>query len=292
MISLTTIGTTVSQIGARPNQFQKALGFGQEIFKIIGFNFTIFWNPVSANIGVIVALTASVLAMTTISLLYVFKKWPDLDKRLASLMVGLSVAPSLGVLLLDLIFSKDLGKSSYVLFAGPALAYLLTLALGEGSRRDPGEDVRSAAGLSHLAGYAVALLMGLQLTGINFDLERTPGYAGSTLRSLAARIEASSPEPMVLVGAGHGRGDPASLIYELAPETTVSVIDSDTDASSLASEIATHENVWMVFSKGRMTSDVEDELFEDLVREKGYRVVSKAKRTARLVKKRRVSDSR
>jgi len=167
------------------------------------------------------AVFGTVLILAAISLLYVQNSWRLIDKKLFTMMAGLAVVPSLGVLVLDLLFSKNLGKSSYVFFAGPAIAYLLTLATG--NRREPADegsrDVPSR--LAGVVGFVLPVFIGLQLTGINFGLERTPGFAGSTLRSLAGRIEASSPTPMVVIGAGHGRGDPATLIYELAPDADV-----------------------------------------------------------------------
>ena len=143
---------------------------------------------------------------------------------------------------------------------------------------------RSATYLARVVGSVIPFFIGLQLTGINFDLERTPGFAGSTLRSLAAKVEASSPATVVVVGAGHGRGDPASVIYELAPDATVCVIDNDSDVAGLSSELAAFDEIWFVFAKGRMTAATEQSLFETLTETPDYRVLSKAKRVAHLKK--------
>jgi hypothetical protein len=282
VISAAGFSTLFFQLGARPNQFQKALGFASELAKIIGANFAMLWSPVVSSSGIRWAVIGTVLILTLLGAAYIGVAWREIDKKLFTLMAGLAIAPSLGVLSLDLIFSKSLGKSSYVLFAGPAIVILLTLAVGDRSERMTGETRWSAANLSHIAGFVLPFFIGLQLTGINFDIERTPEFAGSTLRSLAARIEASSPSPVVVIGAGHGRGDPASVIYELAPETTVCVVDKDTDLSKLNKELASVDEIWFVFAKGRMTAAIEQSLFEILTERGEYRVISRTKRIAYL----------
>jgi hypothetical protein len=205
------------------------------------------------------------------------------------MMAGLAVAPSLGLLTLDLVFSKNLGKSSYVLFAGPAFAYLLTLATGDRPELTVDTSRSPAKRLAGVVRYVLPIFIGLLLTGINFDLERTPGFAGSTLRSLARRIEASSAAPVVVIGAGHGRGDPATVIYELAPETMVCVVDNDTDLPRLSSELASFDDIWLVFAKGRTTATVEQSLFADLTENDTYHVILQAKRVAHLRKTHRIS---
>jgi len=279
MISFAGFGTLVAQLGARPNQFQKALGFGQELMKIVDANLVMLWSPVTSSSGIRWTVIGTVLVLLLLNTAYLKAAWSAIDKRLFTLMAGLAIAPSLGVLALDLLFSKNLGKSSYVLFAGPAIVVLLTLAVGDRSQRTGGAYRWSAAGI---AGYVLPFFIGLQLTGINFDLERTPGFAGSTLRSLAGKIEASSPSPVVVIGAGHGRGDPATVIYELAPETMVCVIDGDSSLTRLCSELSTFEDIWIVFAKGRKTAAVEQSLFEVLTKNGEYRVASRTKRFAHL----------
>lgn len=282
-VSLTVVGTLMSQIGSRPHQFQRALGVPQEMAKIVQFNFAMIWSPVSENAGVFAAVVVVIVLLAVLAVRSIATAWPEVDARLLSLMLGLAVAPSLGVLTLDLVFSKDLGKSSYVIFALPAILTLLTWAVGE---RMPPADQRSSASLARGAGYAVAFFVGLQLTGINFGLERTPEFAGSTLRSLADRIGRSPASSVVVIGAGHGRGDPASLIYELEPDTTVCVIDRDSNVALLENEVSRYDEVWLVFARGRMTAAVEEDLFEALTRDGRYRAVSRAKRLAHLRKPR------
>jgi uncharacterized membrane protein len=283
-ISSATMWILPAQLGARPKQFQKALEFSDEVRKIVDFNIDMLWNPVHFSSGVVVAFFFTIFAVGILSLWYVFTNREEIDKRITSLMIGLAVAPSAGVLALDLIFNKDLGKSSYVLFAGPAIVFLLTLAAGARTGTDDVAGGR-ASGPSQVFLCVVPFFVGLQLTGINFDLERTPGFAGSTIRSMASMIEASSPQPLVVIGAGHGRGDPASLIYELSPETTVCIVSFDSHLVTMARQIATHENVWFVFAKGRKTAAVEDRLYEELVGGGGYRIVSRSKRLVHLQKR-------
>jgi len=284
MISLAGFGTLLDQLGARPNQFQKALGFGPELVKIIQANFEMIWSPVTSNVGIRWTVIGTSFVLLFLSAAYMKTAWRAIDKRLFTLVAGLAIVPSLGVLVLDLLFSKSLGKSSYVLFGTPAIVVLLTLAIGDRSQRTDGESRWSAASLARIVGYIIPFFIGLQLTGINFDVERTPEFAGSTLRSLVRRIEASSPSPVVVIGAGHGRGDPASVIFELAPETTVCVIDNDSELSRLSSELANFDEIWIVFAKGRKTAGVEQSLFDILAKDGGYRVVFRAKRVAHLEK--------
>jgi hypothetical protein len=283
IISMTVLWVLPSQLGARPKQFREALGIGDEIRKIFDFNLSMLWNPVHVSSGVQFATWLAISVLAILSIRYVIMHWNELDKRISSLMTGLAVAPSAGLLALDLIFDKDLGKSSYVLFAGPAIVFFLTLACG--FRKVEGDGSKEGTSLTTgITVFVVPFFIALQLTGINFDLERTPGFAGSTIRTMAATIEASSPPPLVVVGAGHGRGDPATLIYELSPETTVCVVSPDSDLMKMRREIAAYENVWLVFAKGRKTDAVEEQLYRGLTRDDGYRVVSRANRLARLKK--------
>jgi len=290
MISLAGFSTLTAQLGARPNQFQKTLGFGQELVKIIEANFEILWSPVMSSSGIRWTVIGTVLGLVLLSAAYLKAGWSAIDKKLFTLMAGLAIAPSLGVLALDLLFSKSLGKTSYVLFGGPAVVFLLTLAVGEGSVRKPGDSHWSAAALARSVGFVIPFFIGLQLTGINFDLERTPNFAGSTLRSLVANIEQKNRSPVVVVGAGHGRGDPATVIYELAPETMVCVVDNESDLSSLRAKLAHFEEIWIVFAKGRTTAAAEESLFEVLTKNGAYRVVSRSKRVAHLKKTRHGFD--
>jgi hypothetical protein len=289
-ISLIRVSTLVAQLGARPKQFQKELGFVQEIYKIIDFNIEILWNPVISSTGVRTAVIGTIFFLVVVAVLNVKSAWEMIDNRLFTMMAGLAILPSLGVLALDLIFSKNLGKSSYVFFAGPALVFLLTVAVGSLPDRKFDESCWSTARLVRVAPFILSFFIGLQLTGINFDLERTPGFAGSTLRGLATKIEASSPSPVVVIGAGHGRGDPATVIYELGPETSVCVVDRDTDVSMLSSELASFDEIWIVFAKGRMTAAVEASLVEALTSNGGYRLVSRTKRVAHLKERPQASD--
>ena len=132
-MSLIGISTLFAQLSARPKQFQKELGFGQELYKIVDFNFEMLWNPVISSTGVFGAVIGSVTVLIVVGLLYTRRAWNAIDRRLFTMMAGLAIVPSAGVLALDLIFSKNLGKSSYVFFAGPAIVFLLTLAVGNRS---------------------------------------------------------------------------------------------------------------------------------------------------------------
>jgi hypothetical protein len=287
---LTGMGTLAAQLGARPKQFQKELDLGQELVKIVDFNFEMLWNAVISNTGVFTGVVGSLLVLIVVAFLYTRTAWDAIDKRLFTMMTGLAIVPSAGVLALDLVFSKNLGKSSYVLFGGPALVFLLTLAIGARSDRQTEDSHRSAARLARIAVCVIPFFIGLQLTGINFDLERTPGFAGSSLRSLTKKIESSSSAPVVVVGAGHGRGDPATVIYELDPDTSVCVLSRDSDVPMLSSGLASFDEIWIVFAKGRMTAAVEWSLVEALTANEGYRVVFRNKRVAHLKRRPRSVD--
>lgn len=281
-ISLFAVTTLVGQLGARPKQFQKITSFGEELRKIFDFNFEMLWNPVVGSSGIQVAVIGALIVLAIVSLSYVNVAWKMIDRRLFSLMVGLAIVPSLGVLGLDLVFSKSLGKSSYVFFAGPAVVYLLTLATANQREEETATSDRPISPLTSVASWVLPFFVALQLTGINFDLERTPGFAGSSLRSLARQIEASGRSPVVVIGAGHGRGDPATVVYELDPETPVCVLNPDSDIAALSSELAVFEEIWIVFAKGRVTADTEQLLLENLTSSGGYRAVLHNNRIAHL----------
>jgi hypothetical protein len=64
----------------------------------------------------------------------------------------------------------------------------------------------------------------------------------------------------------------------------VCIIDRDTDLGKLSSDVASHDDVWMMFATGAMTRAIERELLELLTEDDGYRVVTQTKRFAYLNK--------
>jgi hypothetical protein len=285
-ISLAWLGTLSEQIGARPGQFRKALGLVQEFQKIVEFNFAMLWNPVFESSGIFAAAIVVITALALTSFLYLKSSWQSTDIRFLTMILGLALAPSVGLLALDLVFSKSLGKSSYVFFAGPAIAVILTFAASHRPNLEAGDQGRSASLAKQCSGYLLALFIGIQLTGINFDLERTPGFAGSTARTTAQRIESSPSRPVAVVGAGHGRGWPACMAYELRSDTMMAVVTKDTDLVVLRAALSEFDVIWVISSEGRKSAKIEDSLLADLTEIDGYVATSRVKKAIQLEKRR------
>ncbi|MEA5504378.1 glycosyltransferase family 39 protein [Halotia wernerae UHCC 0503] len=280
-VSICLIGfpSFLKQLGARPGQNVGFIGFLPEIVKILKMNLMIIWTPIFTSIELnlvfagIFILILIILIGITIS--YIRRYYSQINRKLLVLFLGLAVAPTIGVMLLDFLSNKNLISPRYLLFAGPALAVIITYGIARPISSQP-----------RLIKFLLPIFLGLQLTGINWGLERSPAQGGSNLRSLARTIKASSSSSnVVVVGKGYGRGDPGSAIYELAPETMVVVLGEDSNLEELEYSIQNYEDIWIIFSQDSKTASIENNLLNRLQKTGSYTKVSVQKSAIHLRKR-------
>ncbi len=270
-VALIGFSKLLLQVGARPLQMRGFRGVLAETSKIIDMNFFAFWTPVASIPGLTPVMVGTVVVLLLANAAYLREQWSRVNRAVLLLFVGLALAPSVGLFLLDLVSDRNLHKPQYLVLAGPGIAVLLTL--GAAGFEPPGGPGRRSFlnAAARLPAYLVPFMLGLQLTGVNMGLEKTPGFGGNTLRSLAQRISGSPAQSqIVVIGAGNGRGDPGSIVYELEDDPLIMVCDLDTDLEALRAQVEAYDEVWIVFSHDRQTAEVEHGLLRSLTGDGRY----------------------
>lgn len=240
------------QIGARPHQNVGFIGYQAEISKIVALTKQNIWttdNPYDGWLYLI--LTASLCGG-----LYLF--WEKINKRLFLMFTGLAFSPLIGLFLLDVLFNKNLPQPRYLLFAIPGLMVVLTYGIVQ----------------NQWTRYLLIILFGLQLGVINWGQEQTPGWSGSSSRSLTERIKAESSESaLVAIGAGFSRGFPGQIIYEIDPGLYGLVLNEEADIEVLETAVFDYEDVWILLPNEAVTRDLEHAAIE-VVTSSDYFLVS------------------
>ncbi|BAY20378.1 hypothetical protein NIES2100_01190 [Calothrix sp. NIES-2100] len=252
-ICLTGLQTWLTQLNARPDQSTGFLGFFREIAKIISRNLFIIWTPAFTNkelkLVLMLLFIVVVLILIGLSIAAIQRYYSQTNRKLLLLFIGLAVAPSIGIFLLDFISKKNLHGYRYFFFAVPALSVLITYGI-----------TKPIFSQKVWIRYLLPILLCIQLTGVNWGLETIPSQTGSNFRSLARTIKASSSSHVVVVGNGFGRGHPGAVIYELAPETMIVVLSKNSNLEKLQRNIQNYQDVWIVPSSERPTASIEKKL--------------------------------
>jgi len=180
------------------------------------------------------------------------------------LVLGLAVAPSAGLMLLDFLWKKHLHIDRYLACAGPFLAVIAGYGLAKVLSCRPKLGWCLAAGV---------LLV--QLSGINWGQE-IDVHMGSRLRSLAKTIQATpaSSRLVVIVGDQWRLHPAAPLIYELGPDVVIVTLGTLDDLDRLYGLIAKYECIWFVPCPDDTIEPIEREFLSRLSRSDGYRQVS------------------
>jgi hypothetical protein len=254
-----------TQLGARPEQAVGFVGLLAELKTILQMNVEVIYSPTYAWAGLRYGAVATFGALAVITVTQLVRRWREVPVKLLILLSGLALAPSAGVFLLNVLFNKSLHLPRYVMFAGPFMVVLLTYGL-----------TTLASSKRALQVSIVTIVLGLQVTGINWGLERTPGQGGSNMRSLAAHIGRFQPRPhIVVIGkeTADDVGAVGSLVYELDPQSLIVTFDEATDLESLLLSIKGYDKVWLVFcyrfSRGS-PSDAQNRLLKRLRQSGGY----------------------
>jgi hypothetical protein len=260
--------TFLSQLGARPSQLVGFVGIVAEMKMLLSLNLQSLWTPYPIPLEQ--SLTQGVYlgfaTLTGFSLVAILRQWHATNQRFWILLGGLALSPSLGVIGLDLVFNKHLHNLRYLILAGPAFAAIATYGIVQLLAR------RRLLGVS-----LFTIILGLQMFTINWG--RPQGFRvhpGLDMRSLAELIRtSSSPSHLVVIGEGdrNESGHPGSVIYELTPATEIVVLEAARDLQEFEANIRDYDDIWLVFSVDRGTTEVEYALLGRLQKSGRYQEI-------------------
>jgi len=253
-----------------PVNFQGSVGLLSEFKALLKSNLGILWVPkfVSSSHsrelsgwmfgGMIVAYGGWVVLIGT-TLVHVLRQWPAMNRKFWLLIFVLACAPTLGAFLTDFLLDTHLHRRRYVLFAGPALALMVSYGIARLM------TVQWRWGIGVLAG-----LLALQMTGIYWG----PGSRADDrwARWAHAIQQRVSPSHVVAV-VGHWPHQGA-LIHELnalAPDTQVVSVQRDSDLAAISAVIQPYEDVWIaIYPKGHHSVEMAQRLRDRLTQSGQY----------------------
>jgi len=287
-VSLASLGFSadLQQLGARPSQLVGFVGSAAESKMLLSLNLQSIWTPylipVNQNLAQGVYISLSVLMGLT--LVYLFRHWQETNRGLWILLLGLASVPSLGVAILDFVFDKHLHNLRYLALAEPAFTVIVTYGI-----------TRLLTSWKRLGISLLVIFLGLQMLTINWGYPQGfRVHPGLDMRSLAELIRtSSSPAYIVVIGEGdrNESGHPGSVIYELAPETTIVVLNAESDLQKLQANIQDYEDIWIVFSVDRGTTDVEYRFLDGLQKSDHYQEVFRSWPVIHLRRGEKANDS-
>ena len=241
-------------------------GFLSEVRALVRMNLDLLWHPLISGRWVYPTKCLLFVLVGTSALLLFFQ-WPQTNRKLWLLVVGLVIAPSVGIMVLDLPSNWQLYEIRYLVWAGPALAIVAANGV-----------VKLISSRPTWGWSLLAVLLLVQLTSINWGEE--DAFVGVRWRSLAKIIQASSSSSHVVVlgGGGVRAWFPAALIYELDPNVMVAILRPELDVDKLAVEIERYDHVWVVCSPGdrimSITRSIENKFLKRLQESGGYKQIA------------------
>jgi hypothetical protein len=177
-------------------------------------------------------------------------------------------------LVLDPLFNKQNTYSVYLLFAGPALAVIVSYPI----TIVESPWLRLGAFLGVIA---------MAMVGVNWGFAEGPVFPPRvSIRSLARAVTASaSRSQIVVIDEGWGR-EPASVVYELDPQTPILCFGRGSDPEKLWAAVRRYQDVWLVSAFGGAAEAIEirDQLVKRLLGSEAY---SQATRKPRVMHFRR-----
>jgi len=180
------------------------------------------------------------------------------------LVLGLAVAPSVGLMLIDFLWNAHMHINRYLACAGPAVAVIASYGL-----------VKLFSCRPKLGWCLAAGVLLIQFSGINWG-EEIDAYMGSRMRSLAKMIQASPASSRLVVMGGDERSwQPAApLIYELEPNVTIVTLRSQRDLRRFDRAIEKYEYVWVVCAEDCSVESPERAFLNRLLRSGLYQQIS------------------
>jgi hypothetical protein len=228
------------QLRSRPGQFTGFRGFPLElVHHLLAYAHNLLMPTQMGDVEHL-AFVAGMAAFASLCAIALLRTKSAERPHFLVLVWALALAPSVGLMTLDVLFDKHLVEERYFYFAVPALVVLITHKLG--AFRQP---------LRSLTYLPLGILWLSQLICVNWGYEVAIGRRADRYRSLAKAVEAVGSRSAVLyAGVEFGDGIPASLVCELPASLPVVFVEIDTDAMALASVLDRYEYVWQVYSGG------------------------------------------
>jgi len=244
VISVATIAPwapiLADHLRARPAQFAGFRGFPLELGHHLLAYIHNLLTPAQMGDGEHLASVAGIAVFAGLCAVALLRTKSAERPQFVILVWALALAPSVGLMTLDVLFDKHLVLERYFCFAVPALVVLITYKLG--TFRQP---------LRNLTYGPLGILWLAQLFCMNWGYEVAYGRRTASYRSLAKTVEAvGSGSSVLYAGVEFGDAIPASLIYELPESLPVVFVEADTDAMALASVLDRYEYVWQVYAGG------------------------------------------
>jgi hypothetical protein len=254
-IGLVGVPTLMTQLGARPTQNVGFPGWAIEAKMLLRANLAVLWDPMYNNRVLQLIAVVGIPALIGVTMYHIVSHRRGMNRKLWALLLALGAAPSLGLLVLDPLFNKQNTYSVYLLFAGAALAVIVSY---------PITIVESP----WLRLGAFLGVVAMAMDGINWGFEEGPVFPPQvSIRSLARAVKASaSRSAIVVIDEGSGRA-PASVVYELDPQTLMLCFGRGSDPEKLWAEVRRYQDVWLVssFDETPETINIRDQLVERLV---------------------------
>jgi hypothetical protein len=200
------------------------------------------------------------VALIGTTLVHVLRQWPAMNRKFWLLIFALACAPTLGALLTDFLLDAHLHRRRYVLFAGPALALMVSYGITRLM------TVQWRWGIGVLAG-----LLALQMTGIYWGpSSRADDRWARWAHAIQQRV---SPSHVVaVVGYWPHQG---ALIHELnalAPDTQVVSVERDSDLAAVSAVIQLYEDVWIaIYPTGHHSGEIAQRLRDQLTQSGQYK---------------------
>jgi hypothetical protein len=257
-VGMVGLSTLLKQLSARPTQNMGFPGWLVEIKSLLRADLGVLWDPMYNNRLLDFLAVVGISVLVGIAFLKIWI-WPrESNRKLWALLFGLALAPSLGVLTLDVLFNKQSTYSLYLLFGGPALAVIVSYPIT--SLRSPW--LRLGVSL---------LVMIMAMDGINWGFEEGPVVREQgDIRSLANTVKASSSS-IVVIDQGWARSNPASVVYELDPQTLIVCFGIGSDPEKLWAAVQNYDDIWIVrsFDDATETINIRSKLVKRL-EDSGY----------------------
>jgi hypothetical protein len=258
------------QLGARPTQGAGFYGWNDELLNLLAINLKLLFYPYLPRSGTVAFYAVPAALLFAAVFAYILKHPPAGNRRIWLLLGALATAPSVGLVVLNVLFDKHLHYDQYVLYAAPALAAFVAYPIAHMAFSRP----LVSAGV-------FAAVVAVQIAGVNWGFEEDPGVETPS-RSLARTINERGARSVVLIDEGHGRSSPASLVYELDPNTPVAVFGKRTTVDALVASLSRYDDVWIRFSTDYPPNPVRDRLLNALEQSACFRDVGYERRTLHL----------
>jgi len=279
-LMLANYSTLVKQINARSDQ---GIGFGslaRQLRAMIALNKQQLWrSPLFPISAVEYLVPIGLVLLLGITIWFVVSRWRDINRNFWTLVLGVALAPTIGLFLISVVLKKNLFSPQFVSWSVPAFAILLAYPMA-----------RLWLSKQLLGSMLIACVFLLQMLCINWGYEAGPVQTGGDMMLSVAKAikESSDVSQLVLIDqgcsnikAGCGFQFPGALIYELDPQTNIVTFGDGAKVEKLLSMANLYDDVWVAF--GVMGTHGVDpgtvlDLPDDNVRKKLFRGLKSAGR--------------